>query len=89
MFDKFLYYSTSSWNAIIAAYAECEHSEEGIECFDQMQEECASPDSIIIVCYLKACGFSDMAAKGQQIHSELMIESIDIEPLAGKNLVSI
>ena len=52
-------------------------------------EESASPNSITIGCDLKACGFSSIVAQGQQIHSELMIESIDIEPLAGKNLVSI
>ena len=50
MFDKFPFHSKGSWNAIIAAYAECEHSEEAIECFDQMQEESASQDSISIVC---------------------------------------
>ena len=50
VFDKFPFHSKRSWNAIIAAYAECGHSEEAIECFDQMQEESASQDSISIVC---------------------------------------
>ena len=58
VFDKFRFHSKGSWNAIIAAYAESEHNEEAIECFDQMQEEGAFPDSITIVCVLKACGFS-------------------------------
>ena len=89
VFDKFRFHSKGSWNAIIAAYAECEHSEEAIECFDQMQEESASPDSITIVCVLKACGFSGMVAKGQQIHSEVMLKAFNIEPLVGNTLVFI
>ena len=57
VFDRFPFHSKGSWNAIIAAYAECEHSEEAIECFDQMQEESASPNSLTIDWVLKACGF--------------------------------
>ena len=74
---------------IIAAYAECEHSEEAIECFDQMQEKGASPNSITIVCDLKTCGFSSMVAKCQQIHSEVMLKGLRIEPLVGNTLVFI
>ena len=89
VFDKFPFHSKGSWNAIISVYAECEHSEEAIECFDQMQEESASPDSISIVCVLKACGFSGTVAKGQQIHSEVMLKGLDIEPLVGNTLAFI
>ena len=35
-------------------------------------EEGASPNSITIVCDLKACGFSGIVAQGQQIHSEVV-----------------
>ena len=49
----------------------------------------ASPDSISIVCVLKASEFSGMVAKGQQIHSEVMIKGHDIEPLVGNTLVFI
>ena len=89
VFDKFLFHSKGLWNAIIAAYAECEHSEEAIECFDQMQEKGTSPNSITIVCILKACGFSSMVAKCQQIHSEVMLKGFDIEPLVSNTLVFI
>ena len=66
VFDKFRFRSKGSWNAIIVAYAECEHSEEAIECFDRMQEEGASLDSITIVCVLKASRFSSMVAQGHK-----------------------
>ena len=54
-----------------------------------MQEEGASPYSITIVCVFKACGFAGMVAQGQQIHTEVMIKGIDIEPLVGNTLVFI
>ena len=44
VFDRFPFHSKGSWNAIIATYVECKHNEEVIECFDQMQEEGASPN---------------------------------------------
>ena len=49
----------------------------------------ASPDSISIVCVLKASEFSGMVAKGQQIHSEVMLKGFHIEPLVGNTLVLI
>ena len=54
-----------------------------------MQEESASPNSITIVCVLKARGCSSMVANGQQIHSEVMLKGFDIEPLVGNTLVFI
>eukprot|EP00250_Pteridium_aquilinum_P005690 c15743_g1_i1 orf=1-1287(-) len=46
----------ASWNALISGYAEHGHCEEVLECFDQMQLDGISPDSVTFLCGLKACG---------------------------------
>ena len=47
--DKF------SWNALIAGYAEEGHSNQVLECLEQMQRENLSPDDVTFLSILNAC----------------------------------
>jgi pentatricopeptide repeat protein len=87
VFDRLPIHSKGSWNAIMAAYAECGYKEKAMECYDHMEIEGESPDSITIVCALKACSDLCAAVRGQQMHSEAMRKGLDVDPLVGNTLV--
>ena len=77
-----------SWTALIAGYSENGHAEEALKYFDQMQVASISPDSVIFVCSLKACGSIQARDKGQEIHSHIEKRGIlGIEPNVGNTLV--
>ena len=65
-----------SWTAIIAGYSEHGYSEKALKCFEQMKLEGISPDSIIFLYGLKACGSIGDVIKGREIHA-------GIEPFQG------
>ncbi|KAH7316232.1 hypothetical protein KP509_21G084300 [Ceratopteris richardii] len=60
-----------SWSTMIAGYVEHGKGEEALCCFEQMQSEGVSPNSITYACILKACGITRNILKGKQIHAEI------------------
>ena len=61
-----------SWNALITGYAQQERFEEALYCFERMQSEGISPDTITFICMLKVHGNTCNIDKGKQIHEEMM-----------------
>eukprot|EP00250_Pteridium_aquilinum_P021086 c25021_g7_i1 orf=1-315(-) len=59
------------WNAKIAGYVREEHCEEALKCFQQMQLEGVSPNSVTFVCSLKACHMMGDIDKGREIQAEI------------------
>jgi pentatricopeptide repeat protein len=70
VFEGLVVRDVVSWNALIAGYVEHEDWRGALEWFEQMQVEGVSPDSITLICGLKACGRLGAADKGQQIHAD-------------------
>ncbi|MED6136557.1 hypothetical protein PIB30_057078 [Stylosanthes scabra] len=58
-----------SWNAIIAAFADCGDANESIHFFCQMMDSRLVPDSITFLSLLSACGSPTALNQGKQIHS--------------------
>ena len=65
-----------SWNALIAGYAQQGKCHETLACFEQMKSEGLSPDSITLVCILKACGSIKAIDMGIQVHDEVMARGL-------------
>ena len=61
-----------SWNALITGYAQQERFEEALYCFERMQSEGISPDTITFICMLKVHGCTCNIDKGKQIHEEIV-----------------
>ena len=61
-----------SWNALITGYNQQEQCQQAIMCFEQMQREGFSPDSVTFSCILKACASIGDIDKGKQIHNEIV-----------------
>lgn len=59
------------WNALIGGYAQHEHYEKTLDCFDRMLVEGFCPDAVTYACVLKACGSIGTACKGQELHDEI------------------
>ncbi|KAH7301556.1 hypothetical protein KP509_23G032000 [Ceratopteris richardii] len=60
-----------SWNALIAGYALQGHGDQALACFEKMQNEGISPDTVTFLCMLKSCGSIGAVDKGEQIHDEI------------------
>ncbi|MCO5602569.1 hypothetical protein L7F22_056703 [Adiantum nelumboides] len=71
-FDKLPLRSVVAWTALIAGYCQQGHSEEALDCFDQMRHEGLNPDAMTFTCVLKACGSTGAEDKGKEIHAEIM-----------------
>ncbi|KAH7433220.1 hypothetical protein KP509_07G059900 [Ceratopteris richardii] len=76
IFNKLVFKTRASWNVLIAGYIECEENENGIKCFEQMQREGHSPDTVTFLSILKACGSLKNASKADQIHAEIAKTSL-------------
>ncbi|KAH7436790.1 hypothetical protein KP509_05G036100 [Ceratopteris richardii] len=78
-----------SWNALIAGYVEHGHGNDALNCFDQMQLDCMSPDASTLNCSLKACGLIRSSIKSQVVHSEIVKKGLEQSYLIGNTLVDV
>jgi pentatricopeptide repeat protein len=71
VFEKLRIRNVVSWNALITGYAEHEQGDKALLCFEKMQKEGVSPNTVTFLCCLKACGNIGALIKGQEIHGEV------------------
>ncbi|KAI5075041.1 hypothetical protein GOP47_0011002 [Adiantum capillus-veneris] len=77
-----------SWSALIAGYVRQGQGEEALGCFQKMKSEGLSPDAITYACILKACGITQDANMGKQIHDEIASQGLlEKEIMVGSALV--
>ncbi|KAI5065693.1 hypothetical protein GOP47_0020388 [Adiantum capillus-veneris] len=65
-----------SFGGLIAGYAQHGHGEEAMLCFNRMHSERISPNGLIFVSILKACGYMEAFHEGFQIHSQIVKEGV-------------
>lgn len=71
VFDVLPIRDVVSWTALISGYAQHDHGEDALSCFEQMQRCCVPLDVVTFVSSLKACGSVVAADKGEEIHAEI------------------
>lgn len=71
VFDKLAMPSVVSWTALIAGYAEHGHANKAFDCFERMQCEGVSPDSVSVVSSLKACIKAGAVKKVEHLHATI------------------
>eukprot|EP00250_Pteridium_aquilinum_P021087 c25021_g8_i1 orf=1-906(-) len=69
VFNKLPVRDVGAWNALMGGYAEHDHGDQAIECFEQMQLEGVSADAVTFVYILKACGSIMAGKKGKELHA--------------------
>ena len=71
-----------SWSALIAGYIQQGQCHEALSCFEEMQLEGISPNSVTFICSLNACGSTGALLKGEEIHDDIVSRGLlkkDIE----------
>lgn len=80
--------NVSSWNAMIGACAEHEHSEEAMTLFNEMQALGTNPNEITFLCVLDACASLQNVRDGQEIHNSIICNEYDSDMAVGTALVN-
>ena len=70
-FNKLPNKNVVAWSALIAGYAENDQGHPALKCFEQMQSDGFSPDSISLMGILKACAIGNEIEVGVKIHDEI------------------
>ncbi|KAH6556897.1 hypothetical protein KP509_1Z148400 [Ceratopteris richardii] len=60
-----------SWTTLIAEYVRLDLAEDALDCFQQMQDNRLSANSVTFACCLKACGLLEEVETGRSLHSDL------------------
>ncbi|KAH7438788.1 hypothetical protein KP509_04G031200 [Ceratopteris richardii] len=60
-----------SWSTLIDGFVQQGLAQQALDCFNYMQDEGISADSIALICVLKACASLGDLEKGEQIHNEI------------------
>lgn len=78
-----------TWTTLMAGYVEHGYEEEGLELMELMQLEGLPPNAVTYVCALQACCFILAVEKAMDIHSKIIEEGLEIDPLLGSTLVDV
>ncbi|KAH7438147.1 hypothetical protein KP509_04G002600 [Ceratopteris richardii] len=71
LFDKLQERDMVAWTALITGYTKYDYGEEALRCFEQMQLEGYSSDSVTLLCSLKACGRAGAVEQAGSLHAEI------------------
>jgi pentatricopeptide repeat protein len=72
--DEMLIRNAVSWSALISGYVHHERDREAINCFEAMRFEGIIPDSVALICVLRACGNIGALEKGEHIAEKVLAE---------------
>ncbi|KAH7437976.1 hypothetical protein KP509_05G099100 [Ceratopteris richardii] len=70
VFDELLVHNIVAWTALIAGYALDGQGERAHHCFKEIKCEGLFPNSVTLLCLLKACSNFGAADKGRMVHAE-------------------
>lgn len=87
VFHKLTVRDSVTWNALIAGSVQCEHFEEALQVFYQMQEEGFGSDHVTFVCALQACSHLADLDLGQHIHMQMVKHGVSFHLLASNTLI--
>jgi pentatricopeptide repeat protein len=78
----------TTWNAVIAAFAEVGLGEEALKCFSELRSGgLVSPDEVTYACILKACGRIGAIDCGREIHAEVVNAGFESDPFVAGSLI--
>ncbi|KAH7289532.1 hypothetical protein KP509_30G007900 [Ceratopteris richardii] len=76
VFNELPKHNVVSWTTIISGYCQHGQNAESLECFEQMQCEGLSPDSVTLLCLVQACtGMADLE-RGREVHANAVREDL-------------
>ncbi|KAH7294088.1 hypothetical protein KP509_28G055900 [Ceratopteris richardii] len=89
VFDRFHCHDVISWTSLIVGYVEHGDSESALKCYQQMQIEGISPDTVALTYGLKACGCIKSSDNGKQLHMQIerFVAPCKVDTIVGNALV--
>ncbi|KAH7428797.1 hypothetical protein KP509_09G018400 [Ceratopteris richardii] len=89
IFKKMSYRDLMACGAMMSAYISNAHYFSVLTLYEQMQQEGMQPDSVILVCVIKACNVLGELALGRLIHEEAIRQCVDQYLSIGNTLVDL
>lgn len=89
VFNTFPIHDVSSWNVLIAVYAEHGLGEKVSACLERMQVEGVSPDAATYVCCLTTCVSARVIEMGRKFHAEVLKKGFERKLIVGSALVDL
>eukprot|EP00250_Pteridium_aquilinum_P020277 c24766_g9_i1 orf=1-309(-) len=88
VFDELPLRNLVSWNVLIIGYAQHGHIEDALNCFQWMQGEGFSPDTVTYAGILKSLGRIGAVIKGQELHAQIVKQGfLEKDVVVGNALV--
>eukprot|EP01018_Ginkgo_biloba_P030279 Gb_21442 [translate_table: standard] len=87
VFDKMSHKNVSSWNTIIAGYAQNGHADETLRLLRQMQLEGMKLDPITIVSVLPLCSYFENPQQGKEVHNFVIRNGFDSDVFVSSALI--
>lgn len=88
LFEKSRHRTVVSWNAMISALSQHEHSKESLNIFRKMQQGFVKPTLITFTGLLSACASPISLAEGKAIHACIVDHGFDSDVIVGSALLS-
>ncbi|KAI5059863.1 hypothetical protein GOP47_0026182 [Adiantum capillus-veneris] len=76
VFNKLVVRDVISWNALMVGHIKFEYAREALHSFERMQLEGVCPDSVTLVCGLKASGLVSATYEGAKMHLRISTEGL-------------
>ncbi|KAH7285781.1 hypothetical protein KP509_33G045700 [Ceratopteris richardii] len=89
LFDNFPVKNIASWAALVKGYMDSGNNKQGLNFFEQMEQVAERQGSVALMATLKACVSVAALAKGLEIHSEIIMQGLEEEPLVGNALIDL
>ena len=87
VFDEFSCPDIVSHCTLLGGYADYGHHDKALHCLRQVQGSAVYPNVFMYVCGLKFCGNAGMLIDGHNLHSELVNQGLEKDPIIGSSLV--
>ncbi|KAJ7532863.1 hypothetical protein O6H91_13G023000 [Diphasiastrum complanatum] len=76
-----------SWNCIIGAYAQQGYGSDALQFFHRMELQGFKPDDVTYLLVINACSSPPNLAKGKLIHSRIIKQGIQLDPIMKNALI--
>eukprot|EP00250_Pteridium_aquilinum_P015375 c2254_g2_i1 orf=1-957(-) len=87
IFERQMNRNVVTWGAMIGGYTELGQGSVALRLFENMQNEGLSPDRVIYICLLKACGQIQSILHGFLVHAMVIESKLDYETSIANSLV--
>lgn len=87
IFDNIEVQGVAAWTSLVAGCVDHGSAQEALICLEQMQVAGVPANAVTFVFWLKACSNLGSLRKGQEVHTEIIIDGLEHDHYVGSTLV--